>query len=134
MEGSGFLSIAEVESFLAFTRPEVRDIALELRNLVSSVCPYASERILWGGLSYHDPTKGGPVKGAICQIEIDRKQVRISFIHGARLSDPASLLAGNQISKRYLVIDSYEQAPWDAIRTLIEEAASLDPAKFGPLP
>lgn len=133
MTNAGFLSNAEVEGFLAFKRPELRDIALELRNIVSSVCPAASEKILWGGLSYHNPTKGGPVKGAICQIGVTMDQVRISFIHGARLSDPDSLLTGNQLSKRYLAIESYEQAPWDAIRSLIEEAADLDPSNFGPL-
>jgi hypothetical protein len=91
-------------------------MVLELRSLVSSVCPNATERILWGGLSYHDSAKGGPVKGAICQIELDRNHVRISFIHGARLRDPESMLVGDQLSKRHLPVVSYERAPWDAIR------------------
>jgi hypothetical protein len=134
MGASGFLPSVEIERFLSFTRPEFRDIVLELRSLVSSVCPNVTERILWRGLSYHDSTKGGPVKGAICQIELDRNHVRISFIHGARLSDPDSMLVGDQLSKRYLPIFSYERAPWDAIRGFIEEAAALDPSKFGPLP
>lgn len=134
MGASGFLSSIEIERFISFTRPEVRDIALELRNIVSSVCPYATERILWGGLSYHNPAKGGPVKGAICQIELDRNHVRLSFIHGVRLRDPGSMLMGDQMSKRHLAIVSYEQAPWEAIRGLIEEATALDPSTFGPLP
>lgn len=134
MDGSGFLSVSQVERFLGFVRPELRDIALEARNLVASACPWATERILWGGLAYHDADKGGPVKGAICQIEVDRKQVRISFIHGARLSDPESLLKGDRLSKRYVPVDDFEQAPWDGIRALIEEAGALDPSSFGPLP
>jgi hypothetical protein len=133
MGASGFLSSLEVERFLSFTPPEVRDIVLELRSLVSSICPNATERILWGGLSYHDSAKGGPVKGAICQIEFDKNHVRLSFIHGARLRDPESMLVGDQLSKRHLPIVSYELAPWDAIRDLIEEAAALDPSTFGPL-
>jgi hypothetical protein len=133
MGTSGFLSSVEIERFLSFARPEVRDMVLELRSLVSSVCPNATERILWGGLSYHDSAKGGPVKGAICQIELDRNHVRISFIHGARLRDPESMLVGDQLSKRHLPVVSYERAPWDAIRGLIEEAAALDPSTFGPL-
>ena len=127
------MSSVEVERFLAFCPDELRDIALEIRNIVSVVCPYATERILWGGLSYHNPAKGGPVKGAICQIELDKNHVRLSFIHGARLRDPESMLVGDQLSKRYLPIVSYELAPWDAIRGLIEEAAALDPSTFGPL-
>jgi hypothetical protein len=133
MGTSGFLSSVEIERFLSFARPEVRDMVLELRSLVSSVCPNATERILWGGLSYHDSAKGGPVKGAICQIELDRNHVRISFIHGARLRDPESMLVGDQLSKRHLPVVYYERAPWDAIRGLIEEAAELDPSIFGPL-
>jgi hypothetical protein len=134
MGASGFLSSIEVEHFLSFTPPEVRDIVVELRSLVSSVCPNATERILWGGLSYHDSVKGGPVKGAICQIQLDRNHVRISFIHGVRLRDPDSLLEGDQLSKRYLPILSYDRAPWDTIRGFIEEAAALDPSKFSPIP
>jgi len=134
MGASGFLSSVEIERFLSFTPPEVMDIALELRNFVSSVCPYATERILWGGLSYHNPAKGGPVKGAICQIELDKSRVRLSFIHGVRLRDPESMLVGDQLSKRHLPIVSYEQAAWESIRGLIEEAAALDPSTFGPLP
>ncbi len=133
-EGSGFLQIAEVDRFLAFFPPEVRDIALELRSIVSSECPSATERILLAGLSYHDAAKGGPVKGAICQIELKRDRVRLSFIHGARLGDQAHLLAGDRLSKRYLTIDAYAEAPWLVIRRLVGEAAHLSPTDFGPLP
>jgi hypothetical protein len=133
-EGTGFLSGIEVERFLAFFPREIRDISLELRSIVSSECPNATERILCGGLSYHNATKGGPVKGAICQIEIDRDKVRLSFIHGARLSDQKRLLVGDRLSKRYLAIDSYDRAPWQAVRGLIAEAADLSPAELGPLP
>jgi hypothetical protein len=134
MAGSGYLPNTKVERFLAFTHPEAREIVMELRNLVSAVCPDAAERILWRGLSYHDQAKGGPVKGAVCQIELAGNQVRIAFIHGARLRDPEAMLVGDRMSKRYVPIASYEQAPWEGIRALIEEAAALDPSKFGPLP
>lgn len=134
MANARFLPYAEVERFLSFTRPDLRDIALELRNLVSSACPTATERILWGGLSYHNSEKGGPGKGAICQIELASNHVRISFIHGVRLRDPDALLGGDRLSKRYVAVDSYARAPWDAIHRLIEEAAELDPSDFGPLP
>ena len=90
MTGSGFLSHVEVERFLSLTCPKSRDIALELRDLIALTCPEATERILWGGLSYHDSAKGGPVKGAICQVELEGDRVRISFLHGARLRDPSS--------------------------------------------
>jgi hypothetical protein len=133
MATGGFLSISEVERFMKFTRPDLREIALEVRNTVIKVAPAASERILWGGLSYHDPSRGGPVKGAICQIELGRDQVRVGFIHGVRIDDPESLLKGDRLSKRFVSIEDFDTAPWQAIEHLIRAAANLDPADFGPL-
>jgi hypothetical protein len=134
MQESGFRPTAEVERLLTFVPPDLRDIALELRNVVASACPFATERILWRGLSYHDSRRGGPVKGAICQIELQRDGVRLSFIHGARLADPNSLLRGDRLSKRYVTIKSYDDAPWEALRQLIEEAARLGGSELPPLP
>src|SRR4030042_5777023 len=101
------MASAEVDRYLAFVPGPLKDIALELRNVVASVCPGATERILWGGLSYHDSRHGGPVKGAICQIELHRDHVRLSFIHGVRLADRTSLLGGARLGKRYLVLKPF---------------------------
>jgi hypothetical protein len=128
--GEGFLSICEVERFLSYFPAEMCDIALELRNIVAEVCPLATERILWGALSYHDPSKGGPVKGAICQVGVDKDKVTLGFIHGVRLSDPEHILGGNRLSKRIVSFDSYATVPWRAIRELLVEAAGLDPSEF----
>ncbi|HLE05214.1 MAG TPA: DUF1801 domain-containing protein [Anaerolineales bacterium] len=133
MRESHFLASAEVDRYLAFAPGPLKEIALELRNMVASVCPEATERILWGGLSYHNSRHGGPVKGAICQIELRRDHVRLSFIHGVRLMDRTSLLGGDRLSKRFLVLKSIEAAPWGEIRQLIEEAARLDPSTLTPL-
>jgi hypothetical protein len=127
------LSLAEVEAFLARQPQALAEIALELRNLVAAECPSAAERILWRSLSYHDPEKGGPVKGAICQISLARDHVRLSFIHGVRLADPDRLLRGSRLSKRFVRIDDYQRAPWEAMRRLIRQAGRLDPDRFEPL-
>jgi hypothetical protein len=133
MPRTGFLPTADVERFLWLSPPRLKEIALELRNLVAIACPHATERILWGGLLYHDATKGGPVKGAICQVELGRDEVRLAFIHGVRLSDPAGLLTGDRRSKRTVSIDSFDDAPWEAIFELIKQASALDPSTFKPL-
>jgi hypothetical protein len=133
MSKGEFLSSGEIQRFLTAFPTGFQDIALELRDLLISCCPEASERILWGGLSYHDSARGGPVRGAICQIEFHPEHVRLSFIHGVRLEDPHALLQGKQKSKRFIQIASYEEAPWEDIRSLIEAAARLDPATFAPL-
>ena len=131
MKDSGFLPVAHIERMLADEPAEVKDIVLEVRNIVAGVCAGASESPLWGGLSYHDAAKGGRVKGAICMIEYKRLPVRLSFIHGVRLKDPEGLLSGGRLSKRFLEIESYDAAPWEAIQVLIEAAAALDLESFG---
>ena len=133
MQGVGFHTRRVVDQFLKFSHPDIREIVFELRDLVWQACPNATERILRGGLSYHLSEKGGPVKGAICQIELDKDRVHLSFIHGVRLSDPDSLLFGDRISKRFLTIKSFDNAPWDGIFNLIREAVNLDPTTLGPL-
>jgi hypothetical protein len=124
------LSFHEVDAFLQRQPKRFREIALELRNLVLSIAPEATERILWGGLSYHEASRGGPVKGAICQIEIHREHVRLSFIHGVNLHDPESLLSGKRLSKRYVRLDDYERIPWDALAGLITSARDYSPEAF----
>jgi hypothetical protein len=123
-----YLSLVEVERYLQHKPPSLRDVALELRNLVATVAPQAAERILWKGLSYHDPGKGGPIKGGICQIEIHGDHVRLSFVHGAYLDDPESLLKGDRLAKRFVRLESFDSAPWDHLRELIVSSAAYDPS------
>jgi len=122
-----FMSTHEIERFLQHQPPDLCEIVLELRNLVAAITPGATERILWQGLSYHDADRGGPVKAGICQIETHRDHVRLSFIHGAFLDDPAGLLVGERQYKKYVKIASYDHAPWDALADLIRSSAGFDP-------
>ena len=132
MSNGEWLSLLEVERFLQHKPSRLRDIALELRNLVASVAPQASERILWKGLSYYDRDRGGPVKAGICQIGIHKDHVRLSFIHGAFLEDPEKRLEGERLAKRYVRIESFEDAPWEYLRTLIKTSAAFDPTSLSP--
>lgn len=127
-----WMSFAEIDAFLQNRSEWEREIALELRNLVSKYAPNVTERILWGGLSYHDASRGGPVKGAVCQIELHGDHVRLSFIHGIRLPDPAGLLEGDRLSKRFIRLDNYDQVPWDVLSELIEAARDFSPIKRTP--
>jgi hypothetical protein len=130
MPRSGFLSNTEVERFLNRHPAPLREIALELRNLVAAVAPQASERILWGGLSYFDANKGGPVKGGVCQIELQPDHVRLAFIHGAFLNDPSGLLEGKQRYKKYVALHSYDETPWEELEALIRASANFDPTSL----
>ena len=125
-----FLSTQEIERFLQHKPLHLQEIVLELRNLVAAVAPQATEKIQWKGLSYYDAERGGVVKGGICQIGIYPDHVRLSFIHGAFLLDPEELLQGDRKAKRYVLISSFEDAPWEALQALIQVSAQFDPSIF----
>jgi hypothetical protein len=121
------LHLHEIEIFLQRTPSHLQDIVLELRNIIASVVPQAVEVIRWGGLSYFHEGRGGPVSAGICQIGIHRDHVRLAFIHGTFLSEPRGLFEGAQKYKRYIRLTSYETAPWDYLRQLIDESSRFDP-------
>ncbi len=85
------------------------------------------EAIRWGGLSYFHEERGGIVSAGICQIGIHRDHVRLAFIHGAFLSEPRNLFEGTEKYKRCIRLKSYDDAPWDYLKQLIEEASQFDP-------
>lgn len=121
------LPIHEVESFLKYTPAPLQDIVLELRNLIAEAASDAVEVVRWGGLSYFHEGRGGIVSAGICQIGLHEGYIRLDFIHGAFLSDPKKLLEGNQKAKRFVRLKSYEEAPWDDLKELIEESSRFDP-------
>lgn len=118
---------AEVRTFLRKLSPQVRGRVMALRELVLRVAPSAEETVLWGTLSYHRPAVGGRVKGTVCMIVVKGNSVRLDFIHGVRLSDPAHILRDDLASKRFVLIESVADVARDEIAHLIGEAAALDP-------
>jgi hypothetical protein len=121
------LTIREIEDYFHSAAAENLEIVLELRNLIFAVDPDAVEMIQWKGISYFDATCGGPVSGSICQVHIIDGVVRLGFIHGVFLRDPAHLLNGSRKVKRYVEIPSYGLAPWEELKALIQASYEFDP-------
>ncbi len=121
---------AVVHEWLADLPQEVRHLVRALRGVVRRTVPAAAESVVWDGLSYHRPEVGGRVKGAVCQIGYKRGQVRLDFIHGIRLADPAGLLQGDRRSKRFVPIHSIADAERPELAALIGAAAALDPNEW----
>ena len=121
------LPIHHIENFLKFTPHDLQELVLELRNVIITVAPDATEVVRWGGLSYYHEGRGGIVSAGICQIGIHKDHIHLAFIHGAFLPDPGRLLRGTQKYKRYVQIDSYENAPWNNLKELIANSSKLDP-------
>jgi hypothetical protein len=124
-----------IEKYLEYVTPELRDIVLEIRNIVASVAPDATESQHSRGFSYYYKQRGsshpnrisGPVSGGICQIGIFSDHVRLGFIHGAFLPDPEGLLVGEPKYKKHMRIYHFEGAPWEYMRQLIEASSRFDP-------
>ena len=121
------LPTSNLVHYLDHVSPEIRDIVLELRNLIASIAPDAAEVRHSKGFSYFHEQRGGTVSAGICQIIIFDDHVRLAFIHGAFLSDPLGLLMGDAKYKKYIRITSYDEAPWDYLKLMITESSSFDP-------
>ena len=105
-------SIQEVNRYLNIHPIELQEIILEVRDLVFKSAPDAHEQFLRGGLSYLKIEGGGPVRDGICHIYVRDNVVRIAFVHGSFLPDPAKLLvkAGDRKYMRYIEIKALEEA------------------------
>ncbi len=116
-----------VEKKIQFLPPDLRDIVMEIRNIVARVAPGATERQHSRGYSYYHKERGGPVSAGICQIGIFPDHIRLGFIHGAFLPDPLGLLVGEPKYKKHMRIYRFADAPWDYMRQLIEASSRFDP-------
>jgi len=121
------LPFHEIEIFLQHTPLHLQEIVLELRNIIAEVTPDAVEAVRWGGLSYYHEGRGGLSARGFGQIGIHKDHVRLAFIHGVFLPDPHSLLEGTQKYKRFVRLESYDDAPWDVLKQLVTSASRFDP-------
>ena len=116
-----------IENYLQQVPAELRDIVLEIRNIVASVAPEATESQHSRGFSYYYKERGGPVSAGICQIGIFHDHIRLGFIHGVFLADPEGLLVGEPKYKKHVRIYHYEEAPWEYLKQLIEASSRFNP-------
>ncbi len=118
---------AEIELCLQRTAPELREIVCELRSLILTVAPTATERIQRRGFTYYDQARGGSVSAGICQIGLQPDHIRLAFVHGAFLPDAKGLLEGPARYKRFVRLYTYAATPWDDLKDLIAASVGFDP-------
>lgn len=116
-----------VRAFLANLLPELRRLVAALRLLVRQTAPKAEETILRKSLSYHRPTPGGRVKGAVCLITPRSDRVNLAFIHGSALLVPEHLLRDCGKSKRFLSLRSEFDIERQALIDLLKATAEYEP-------
>lgn len=126
------LSTHEIENHYRELPSDQMDVILELRNIISSVAPGATEEIRRQGLVYYHASRGGPVSAGICQILLYRGEFRLAFNLGAFIPDPQGLLQQdeNRLGKRYFPLGDYDSIPWGSIEELIKAASAFDPYDY----
>ena len=121
------ISLAALEQHLQHLPQDWLDTIIEIRNIVAGLCPQAVERLDRNGITYYDARRGGPVKAGICQIFYKEDHLRLAFIHGACLPDPAGLLQGETYPKRFIRLGRFDDIPWGDVTALITASAAFDP-------
>lgn len=122
-------SPVDVTTFLGGLSHEQRQIIQALRELIREAAPAVEETILWRSLSYHRPSLGGRIKGAVCVITPKGNAVQLGFIHGAALIDPDRLLQGKGKAKRVISIQTVDKIRKAEFAKLIQAANKYDPSK-----
>ncbi|WP_128546131.1 DUF1801 domain-containing protein [Larkinella soli] len=110
-----------VETFLADFKPEVRNLAIHVRELVKSVLPDAHEQVRPG---YKTITYGtGPrMSEEICYIAPLLSSVNLGFLYGTQLPDPQGVLKGTGKLLRHIKFHSPEDIDKTAVLGLLEAA------------
>lgn len=120
-------SAAAVNGLLAKLPPDQFQIVVALRRLIRETASDAEETVLWKSLSYHRPSLGGRIAGAVCLITPKADCVHLGFIHGAALRDSHRLLQGSGKAKRFVPVRKIQDVRRDELRALIRAAAGHDP-------
>ncbi|MEX2143744.1 MAG: DUF1801 domain-containing protein [Anaerolineales bacterium] len=120
----------ELEDFLAKFEPEVRNLALALRDLVFEIEPNAMEQI-------DDPAQllaygyAQTYTHLICVIILYKEHVNLGFPRGVDLPDPEGLLEGTGKRARHVKILELDQVETVDVAALLQASADITPRPEG---
>ena len=121
------LPIQFLESKYSFLPDDLFEIFMELRNIIATAKPDVTEELIRNSVTYNDSKKGGHVRAGVCAVVFCDSHIEVHFIHGTFLPDPQHLLQGKRKYKRFLQIDNFDSASWEAIKDLITASSQFDP-------
>ncbi|GAB3339794.1 hypothetical protein GCM10027299_52680 [Larkinella ripae] len=110
-----------VDAFLADYKPEIRDIALKVRELVQRILPEAYESVHTGYKTIAYGT-GPRMSDEICYIAPLSSSVNLGFNYGTQLPDPNGLLKGTGKLLRHIKFESPDEIAAPGITELLEIA------------
>ena len=109
------------EEVLESCSSEVQVLADQARRLLLKLLPAAEETV--------DPTAAvlsygyGPgYRGMICTLLLSKSGVKIGFVNGAELPDPARLLEGSGKKHKYIQLKTASDLKRPGVKQLVEAA------------
>ena len=114
----------KVEEFLNSYSPEVRDIAMKVRKLVTDLVPDAKEKV-YGGWKTIGYSFSGGMKDVICAIGPHSSHVNLVFFRGSELADPQGQLEGTGKKGRHVKIKNVEYINSKSLENLIKSGVEL---------
>jgi hypothetical protein len=111
---------AEVRELLGRYDPDVRDIALRLRELVLEAVPDAEEIVhsRWKTIGYGLRTQ-------VCAIAPQKSWANLQFFRAGELEDPHGLLEGTGKRMRHVKVRTTREAGDRRLAALVRNAARL---------
>ena len=111
-----------IEDLLGDHSQEVVDLALQLRELILSVMPDATERVYhgWHGIGFYHPAAG-----YVCAIFPAADHVRVGFEHGHLLSDPEGVFDSGGSQVHYVTVDALTPEFSMHLGELVDQAVHL---------
>ena len=113
-----------LKTLTRYVMPETRHLFNELRALVKSTLPTATEKVALGRKSLNF---SHPDVGYFCRIRPIDGRVTIEFQFGVLLLDPDGILDSKSCAKqvRFAVIPSMNAIPREGLKGLLQAAVSL---------
>jgi hypothetical protein len=109
------------EEVLQSCPPEAQVLAAKARRLLLKLLPDAEETV--------DPTASvlsygyGPgYRGMVCTLLLSKSGVKVGFVNGAELPDPAGLLEGSGKKHKYVQLKTASDLDGPAVKHLIHAA------------
>lgn len=116
----------QIAELLAPYSAEVRELALQVRDLISAAVPEASEEIDTAARMLGYTFIPGTYRGLILCVSPQRRYVNIILAKGVELlqSDATGLLEGTGKQARHVKIRSADQLRLPELRALVQAAAA----------
>jgi hypothetical protein len=104
--------------------PEVRRLALSLRDRVRDLAPDAQEKVM-GGYKSINYSFGSSMRDQFAAIVLHKEHINLQFPRGVDLPDPGRMLEGTGKAMRHVKIRTDETIRSDEVKELVESAATL---------